>query len=716
MRLSDVRLTTKIPLLAVGAALLLGAGVGVASYVTAQQSTLALIDDDLGAIAESARKQLALYLKGLREDTAVAAEMPGARGALTEMGAAWATMGERAGETLQRVYITENPNKKGEKQKLDKASDGSRYSEAHARYHAFFRHFQETKGYYDLFLIDAAGNVVYSVFKEPDFATNLAGGPWRDTDLARAWREAMNQRPGAPVFVSDFKPYRPSNDVPAGFLSAPIRAADGTAIGALVLQMPIDRIGEAAALKTGLGETGEIVLVGPDRLMRADSRFSKDDDTLKTRVDTPAVAAAMDGRSFRGTVTPADRGISFRVSAVPLGDAALTWAVIARKGTDEIMMPVIAMRDRMLMIAGILLALVGGLAMFAARRLMRPVTGLVGEMGRLAAGDTAVSLPGATRGDEIGDMTRAVAVFRDNAVERLRLEAEAAAEQAKRAARQATVDRLITGFRHDVREQLSEVQRSTKGMDATARTLAGIAERADGEAGVAARASEEASTNVQTVASAAEELAASIAEISRQVASTATVVRSATTMAQSSNTEIAGLAGAAQRIGDVVGLIHAIAAQTNLLALNATIEAARAGDAGKGFAVVASEVKNLAGQTAKATEEIGAQVAGIQASTRGAVDAIAAITRTMSEIDGYTSAIAAAVEEQGAATREISRNVQEAAAGTEQLTATVSGVTGAIGQTNRVAGEVRTVVDALGSRAGALESSVERFLREVAAA
>ena len=174
---------------------------------------------------------------------------------------------------------------------------------------------------------------------------------------------------------------------------------------------------------------------------------------------------------------------------------------------------------------------------------------------------------------------------------------------------------------------------------------------------------------MQNVAGAAEELTSSIKEIGVQVENATTVVRRAAELSKSSNGEIEALAGTAQKIGDVVGLIQAIAAQTNLLALNATIEAARAGEAGRGFAVVASEVKSLATQTAKATEEISQQIAAIQESTTQSVDSVRTITTTMQEVDGFTTAIAAAVEEQGAATEEISRNVQMAARGTEELDA-----------------------------------------------
>ncbi len=714
MPLGTLRLSAKIPALVLGAALALGVGVGVSSYLSAESTALNLIDTKLTALKKGAADNLKDYLGTIVADARIMAEMPTAARGLTEMPAAMKDLGADPFARLQSLYVSGNPHKVGEKDKLDKAGDGSRYSDIHGAIHPILRHFMATKGYYDLFLVDNDGNVVYSAFKESDFATSLVSGPWRDTDLANAWRAGQSASAGD-VRLIDFRPYKPSADAPAGFAAIPVFSG-GKRLGTLILQLPIDRIGEAAQATHGMGQLGEMLIVGPDRLMRSDSRFTPDNDILKAKVDSPAVAAALRGEDFAGTFVVPDRRIEMRVSATPFRELGLNWVLIARESTDEIFAPVVSMRNTILMIAAAMLAIVGAVGVFVARSVTRPISVLVADMTKLANGDTTISLASASQKDEIGDMTRAVAVFRDNAIERMRLEGLSSAEQARRAERQARIDQMIASFRTDVRDALNAVRQNTQGMDTTARNLSGIAHNANDQAGAAARASEEASTNVQTVASAAEELSSSIAEISRQVSSTADVVRNAAKMAQASNAGIEGLASAAQRIGDVVGLIQAIAAQTNLLALNATIEAARAGDAGKGFAVVASEVKNLANQTAKATEDIATQVNGIQASTRGAVDAIAAISKTMVDIDGYTSAIAAAVEEQGAATREISRNVQEAAVGTEQLSQNVSGVTGAIRQTSQAATDVRSIVEALGSRATALEGSVERFLTDVAAA
>jgi methyl-accepting chemotaxis protein len=281
--------------------------------------------------------------------------------------------------------------------------------------------------------------------------------------------------------------------------------------------------------------------------------------------------------------------------------------------------------------------------------------------------------------------------------------------------RRTVIDAAIASFRPQVEKLLSSVSNSATAMRSTAATLLGSSDQTSRRAESAVHAFNEASANVETAAVAADELSHSIAEISRQLTHTSSVVGLATGEARATDNEIAGLATGAQKIGDVIKLIRTIAGQTNLLALNATIEAARAGEAGKGFAVVASEVKSLAVQTAKATEEIASHILAVQNSTASAVEAIRQIATRMQEINEYTAAVAASVEQQNAATGEISHNVASAAQGTSQVVAVLGEVAGAATETRFSAEVVRDASESAEAAVANLRLEVEDFLAKVAA-
>ncbi len=390
----------------------------------------------------------------------------------------------------------------------------------------------------------------------------------------------------------------------------------------------------------------------------------------------------------------------------------------AMTSKDEVMADTAQANQISLIIAIVVVISLIASVVFTFLGVSRPMTRLNGALAEMAGGNLDVVIPGASRGDEIGDLAKTVTVIRENAELKAREEAEAKVKQDLVAAqrRKEEMIKLADDFEGAVGEIVETVSSASTELEASASTLTATAERAQELTTMVAAASGEATANVQSVASATEEMASSITEISRQVQESARMANEAVDQARTTNERVSELSKAAARIGAVVELINTIAEQTNLLALNATIEAARAGDAGRGFAVVASEVKALAEQTSKATGEIGQQITGIQAATQESVGAIQAISTTIEKLSEISSTIAAAVEEQGAATQEISRNVQQAAQGTHQVSSNITDVQRGAGETGSASSQVLSSAQSLSSDSNRLKLEVGRFLNSVRAA
>jgi methyl-accepting chemotaxis protein len=413
------------------------------------------------------------------------------------------------------------------------------------------------------------------------------------------------------------------------------------------------------------------------------------------------------------------RALKSASEATELMETAVSSAQENNKSAKEQVSAQVAWANRLNvgMAIVVMVSLIGAMA-FSFLGVARPMTRLNGALGEMAGGNLNVVIPGASRGDEIGDLAKTVTVIRENAEQKARDEVKAKLKQDEILAGQRRVEmvRLADQFEGAVSEIVETVSSASTELEASASTLTATAERSQELTTMVAAASEEAATNVQSVASSTEEMASSITEISRQVQESARMAGEAVEQARTTTSRVGELSKAAARIGDVVELINTIAGQTNLLALNATIEAARAGEAGRGFAVVASEVKALAEQTAKATGEIGQQITGIQAATQESVNAIKQISGTIEKLSEISSTIAAAVEEQGAATQEISRNVQQAAHGTQQVSSHITDVQRGASETGSASSQVLSAAQSLSGDSNRLKLEVGKFLNSVRAA
>ncbi|MBI5321522.1 HAMP domain-containing methyl-accepting chemotaxis protein [Bradyrhizobium sp.] len=362
------------------------------------------------------------------------------------------------------------------------------------------------------------------------------------------------------------------------------------------------------------------------------------------------------------------------------------------------------------------IALTAGAMMLVTRRVIRPLHNMRDAMLKVAAGDLAVDTGQTGRSDEIGALAGALDTFKQQAMDKARIEAQERERNAGAAARQQAIENYVGEFETMVRQTLDQLGDASGQMRSTSDSLSTVSRQTNERVQVAEKASSDASMSVDSVAAASEELSASINDISQQVTHAAGIASRAVKQAADTDGTVQGLAKSAGRIGEVVGLINTIAAQTNLLALNATIEAARAGEAGRGFAVVASEVKSLASQTAKATEEISEQIADIQKVAGEAIDAIKTIGGIIGEVNEVATAIAAAVQEQGAATQEITRSTQYAAQGTRNVSENITGVKADADAAAAAADDVKQASDTLEQQSQALGGQVTQFLTKIRAA
>jgi methyl-accepting chemotaxis protein len=357
-----------------------------------------------------------------------------------------------------------------------------------------------------------------------------------------------------------------------------------------------------------------------------------------------------------------------------------------------------------------------GFSWLIGRSITRPINGLSGVMKQLAAGDTGARIPATGARDEIGEMARAVIVFRDTMIEREKLAAIQADASQAQSQRNNNIGLTIAQFEHSVESTLAKLRGASIKLETSSTDLNKSANVMSNEARTAEQRVAAASDNVTTAAGSIEELAASIGEIASQAAKSTDVAGRAVSEAQRTVTTMADLGGAATRIGEVVGLIQAIAGQTNLLALNATIEAARAGDSGRGFAVVASEVKSLAGQTAKATEEIADQIGSIQSAAADAARAIEQVHTIIQEMSAIATMVAATVDQQNSAVASIAEGVSRASGEARSGAEAMSKVAGVTVDARSTASDVKGLADAVAAEAENLEAEVRQFLTNVQAA
>lgn len=571
----------------------------------------------------------------------------------------------------QDLHISQNPHPLGSKELMDRAADESRYSELHARIHPVIRSYLNEFGYYDIFLVDTRGVIVYSVFKELDYGTSLLDGPYSKTNFAETFRQALDagkRGEFASVFHSDFKRYPPSYEDPASFSASPVEW-EGQCIGVVLMQMPVDGVNSIMTERSGMGESGESYLVGSDLLMRSDSFLDPENHNVRAsfanpsmgKVDTVATRSALGGKS--GVEVIKDYNGNPVVSAYgPYEVAGTTWAILAEIDVAEAFASVRKLQWWIWSIGALTVVMTFIASYFLIRSILSKIGGepdaVNTVMNRLAEGDLTAEMSLQAR-DELSILYHLMKMVRG----------------------------LRSGF-GELQSGVRDLASSTTELSAISQQLAGNASNTQSLAGTVASASEQTnasvaavaaateqmSVNIRAVASASEQMNATIDEIARGTDNGQQIARKAVDTVQQASTRMQKLGEAMQQIDSITDTIKGISGQTNLLALNATIEAASAGEAGKGFAVVANEIKELSRQTAHATEQIQGSLGGIQQSTTESIDDVLAVAGIIEEIFEITTGIATAIEEQSSTTAEIANNVSQTAEGLQEIARQVSEV------------------------------------------
>lgn len=556
----------------------------------------------------------------------------------------------QAAQKLQDAYINRNPHSFGTKHLMDRGSSGiDAYDAAHAKYHPELRAFNEVMGYYDVFLLNLRGDVIYSNYKETDFAQNLLTGQLKDAGLGVAFNKVLATGSG---YMTDMAPYAPSNGSPASFMGVPIKNQDGTTLGVFVAQLPTQKFEDVLNSYVSEGGTSEAYIIDEESTYVTNPRRAEQSLVFE---ETKSGVKFGDPSSI--VTKSVDRyGTETLSVKKPINFYGHKWALVFKidKSESDVFIYQILM---FLGISGFVVAAASTLcAQLFARSIVRPIKAIHDITTKLNGGNRSLPIDEANRNDEIGEIAKALRAFQTALREGEAAQRKQTEVQAAKILEQERINKEIEAFRTDRASITAEIDRKLHEISNFSLDLSDSTQKVATSVQTIKHSSETTMDSMNTVASAAEELSASVQEINQRTQTSREQLQATERLVDKINCDIAALQGNVDGISEIANLIQGIATKTSLLALNATIESARAGEAGKGFAVVAAEVKDLSAQTSNATQDIARQIVEVRDATNVSVASIAGITDNFVSLKSELMSIISAVDTQAQATAEIAQS------------------------------------------------------------